>query len=296
MRLSEKRMSDDFSAWVGRHEDVSDVFEPARANALRAALGDTDLLVSGDTLPPLYHWLYFWNVQAPKGLGPDGHPAKGGFLPPVALPRRMWAGGRLKFLKPLLVGERVTRRSTICKVEAKSGKSGNLIFVTVEHQILGAHGLAVAEEQDIVYREPAAPGASSAPVTPQAPRAPWQRDIMPDPVLLFRYSALTMNGHRIHYDRPYAMNEEAYPALVVHGPLQATLLAELAARNLGAPMTGFDFRGQAPAFDGATLHVCGEATASGANLWTEQGGTKNMVATARVGEDVTDAAPSRHQH
>lgn len=277
-------MSEDFSAWVGRSEQVIDMLEPARTNALRAALGEAQPLAAGDALPLLHHWLYFWDVRPPEGLGPDGHPARGGFLPPVPLPRRMWAGGRLKFLQPLRVGERVTRTSTILKVEAKSGKSGSLVFVTVEHRLAGAEGLAIVEEQDIVYREPAAAGATTAPApAAQPPSAAWRREVFPDTVLLFRYSALTMNGHRIHYDRRYAMDEEAYPALVVHGPLQATLLADLAAKTLTAPITGFDFRGQSPAFDGVTLYVCGEPTAEGASVWTEQGDRKNMVATITCG-------------
>jgi 3-methylfumaryl-CoA hydratase len=277
-------MSEDFSAWVGKSEELVDVLEPARSNALRAALGETDVLAAGAELPLLHHWLYFWNVQPPAGLGVDGHPAKGGFLPPVSLPRRMWAGGRLKFHAPLVLGETITKTSTIRKVEAKSGKSGNLVFVTVEHKLAGGQGLAITEEQDIVYREPAAAGSIAGPVdTGEAPAAAWRREVDPNPVLLFRYSALTMNGHRIHYDRPYAMGEEAYPALVVHGPLQATLLADLAVKNLGKPIAAFDFRGMSPAFDGARLHVCGEASENGANLWTQQGATKNMSATVTCG-------------
>jgi len=277
-------MSEEFSAWVGRREEASDVLEPARSNALRAALGDPSPLESGAALPLLHHWLYFWDVRPPEGLGEDGHPARGGFLPPVPLPRRMWAGGRLRFQKPIRLGERVARVSTILKVEAKSGRSGNLVFVTVQHKLSGAEGLAIVEEQDIVYREAAAPGSIIAPQGDAEPSStPWRRDVFPDTVLLSRYSALTMNGHRIHYDRPYAINEEAYPALVVHGPLQATLLLDLAARNLDRPVATFDFRGQSPAFDGATLHVCGEPTEAGASLWTEQRGGKNMVATVTFG-------------
>ena len=277
-------MSEDFSAWVGRREELVDVLEPARTNALRAALGQTQPLAAGDELPLLHHWLYFWDVKPPEGLGPDGHPARGGFLPPAPLPRRMWAGGRLKFQQALKVGEQVTKASAILKVEAKSGKSGSLLFVTVEHRLSGEAGLALVEEQDIVYREAAAAGSIKGPAGEgPAPAAPWRREVAPDPVLLFRYSALTMNGHRIHYDRPYAMNEEAYPGLVVHGPLQATLLADLAVRNLTAPITGFDFRGMSPAFDGTKLHVCGEPTEAGASVWTEQGGTKNMTAVITCG-------------
>jgi 3-methylfumaryl-CoA hydratase len=278
--MQECAVSDDFSAWIGRSEEAADVLEPARSNALRAALGDGAAGAAGDPLPPLHHWLYFWNVQPPAGLGSDGHPAKGGFLPPVPLPRRMWAGGRLRFAQPLHLGERVSRVSTIRKVAAKSGKSGSLVFVTVEHEVSGEQGVAIIEEQDLVYREAAAPGSiPGPPAGDAAPSAPWRRVVTPDPVLLFRYSALTMNGHRIHYDRPYAIDEEAYPALVVHGPLQATLLADLAARSLGRPLATFDFRGLSPAFEGAALHVCGEATEGGATLWTEQGGSKAMSAT-----------------
>ena len=274
-------MSDDFSDWVGRSEELTDVLEPARSNALRAALGDSEAGSVGDRLPLLHHWLYFWNVQPPAGLGLDGHPAKGGFLPPVPLPRRMWAGGRLRFHQPLTLGERVTKLSTISKVEAKSGKSGNLVFVTVEHRLSGEQGLAIVEEQDLVYREPAAPGSVAAPAADAtAPDAAWHSEMRPDTVLLFRYSALTMNGHRIHYDLPYARDEEAYPALVVHGPLQATLLADLARRHLGKPLATFDFRGMSPAFAGAGLHVCGEPDGDGARLWTQQGATRNMTATA----------------
>jgi 3-methylfumaryl-CoA hydratase len=278
-------MSDDYSAWIGRQEMVSDVVEPARANALRSALGENAPLQIGAALPPLYHWLYFWNVQPPASLGPDGHPAKRGFLPPIPLPRRMAAGGRLKFLKPLIVGERLSRTSTILKIETKTGKSGTLTFVTVEHQIAGEDGVALIEEQDIVYREPASASASKAPEDQGSePSAHWHRTIQPDTILLFRYSALTMNGHRIHYDRPYAENEEHYSGLVVHGPLQATLLADLAVRNATQAMTSFEYRGQSPAYDTAVLHICGElAGVGGASLWTEQNGIKTMVATAGFG-------------
>jgi 3-methylfumaryl-CoA hydratase len=273
-------MTDDFTAWIGKQESATDRLDAARTNALRAALGDSETARDGDPLPLLHHWLYFWNAQPPEGLGPDGHPAKGGFLPPVPLPRRMWAGGRLTFQQPLLIGEEISRTSTILDVTAKSGKSGALVFVTVRHELSGESGVAIIEEQDLVYREPAAAGSNAlldqkSPV----PVASWHRSVMPDTVLLFRYSALTMNGHRIHYDRPYAMGEEAYPALVVHGPLQASLLAGLAVRNSLSPITRFEFRGQSPAFDGATLHICGEPTDTGASLWTEQNGIKAMIAT-----------------
>ncbi len=275
-------MSTTYADWIGRQESVSDTLDPARSNALRAALGNALMLKNGDALPLLHHWLYFWNVVSPQGLGSDGHPAKGGFLPPIPLPRRMWAGGRLRYVQPLLLGDTASRTSTILSVEEKNGKSGQLIFVKARHELAGSRGLAISEEQDIVYREPASPAPpASADAQAPEPVAQWRESVQPDPVLLFRYSALTMNGHRIHYDRPYAMNEEAYPALVVHGPLQATMLADMAARKLTSPITEFEFRGQAPAFDGAVLNICGDPTENGAKLWTQQGGKPNMVATVK---------------
>jgi 3-methylfumaryl-CoA hydratase len=216
----------DFTAWIGRQQQTEDVLEPTRSNALRAALGDAIPLADGAPLPPLYHWLYFWDVQPPRALGPDGHQARGGFLPPVDLPRRMWAAGRISFMQPLHLGERVTRVSSILSVTPKSGRSGRLVFVTVRHELAGANGPALIEEQHIVYRELTSPQASAAPPRAAEPaEATWRHDIIPDSVLLFRYSALTMNGHRIHYDRPFATQDESYPGLVVHGPLQATLPA-----------------------------------------------------------------------
>lgn len=271
----------DLSAWIGRSQTLTDVLEPARSNALNAALGGDGAGRAGDALPLLHHWLYFWDVKPPSGLGVDGHPAKGGFLPPVPLPRRMWAGGRLTFHGDLRLGEEVRKTSTITAVTEKTGKSGTLVFVTVRHELAGGEGLAISEEQDLVYRDPAA-ASLPLPQGAPAPAAAWVETIDPDPVLLFRYSALTMNGHRIHYDRPYAIDEEAYPALVVHGPLQATLLLRLASSRLEAAVTGFDFRGQQPAFDGLPLHVCGEPTQDGAEVWTQQGGGRNMIATVRT--------------
>jgi len=274
-------MSEDFSGWVGKSEERRDTIDPARSNALTAALGVQTAFGPGDTMPLLHHFLNFWDVRTPADLGTDGHPAKGGFLPPVPLPRRMWAGGRLTFHQPLHFAEQVTKVSTIKSVTAKSGKSGDLVFVTVEHALSGESGLAVTEEQDLVYRGAAAPGSIVAPEGEgPEPQCDWHRTIFPDNVLLFRYSALTMNGHRIHYDLPYAQGEEAYPALVVHGPLMATCLVTMAQRELGGKLNTFSFRGQSPAFAGRTLHVCGRRTDEGAEVWTEQGGGKCMVATA----------------
>jgi 3-methylfumaryl-CoA hydratase len=275
-------MTDDFSAWVGKTQTAIDRLEPARSNALRAILGDEPALDNGDALPVLHHWLYFWDVRAGDALARDGHLARGDFLPPISLPRRMWAGGRLEFHAPLLLGEQVQKQSTIQKIQRKSGNSEELIFVTVRHELSGEGGLAISEEQDIVYREAAKSNAAAAPESEATPRpSQWRQSLMPDPVLLFRYSALTMNGHRIHYDRPYAETEEDYPALVVHGPLQATLLAMLAEKGLQRPLRRFEFRGKSAAFEGRPLDICGDIDGDGATLWTEQQGLTNMVATAR---------------
>lgn len=271
----------EFEDWIGKSQTVTDYLEPARSNALDVALGGTGGLTDGDPLPLLHHWLYFWDVRPPEGLGVDGHPMKGGILPPVALPRRMWAGGRLTFLKPLLLGRDVRKTSTISAIKEKTGRSGTLVFVTVRHELDGGDGIAIREEQDLVYREPAE-GRLEMPTAAAAPATTWSDSIAADPVLLFRYSALTMNGHRIHYDRPYAHDEESYPALVVQGPLQATLLMRLAARHLDQPITGFEFRGQVPAFEGLPLQVCGEPDDAGAQVWTQQGEAKNMIATVRT--------------
>jgi 3-methylfumaryl-CoA hydratase len=271
-------MSDDFGDWVGRSIKTMDRIEPARSNALSKALGRTEIRHTGDPLPLLHHWLYFWDVKPPDELGRDGHPAKGGFLPPVPLPRRMWASGKLSFHRPLKLGDVVTKASTIEAITRKSGRSGELVFVTVRHDLGTGEGPAITEVQDLVYREAA--GAPLPLPEPQpAPDAAWTETVEPDPVLLFRYSALTMNGHRIHYDRPYAMQEEAYPALVVHGPLQATLLIDLAARKFSAPISSFEFRGQQPAFDGLPLHLCGTPGDGGGELWTQQGEGRNMIAS-----------------
>lgn len=266
----------DFSAWLDRTETHEDRLDPARANALLAALGRSVALADGDTLPALHHWLHFWDARTPAETGTDGHPRRGGFLPPVPLPRRMWAGGRLIFRAPLHLGERVRRESTIRSIAAKSGRSGDLVFVTVAHALHGEGGLAIEEEQDLVYRGEGDGGA----VALDPDMAPPVESVAADPVLLFRYSALTMNSHRIHYDRPYATDVERYPELVVQGPLQATLLAGLAERRFEQPLRAFRFRGLAPAFCGGDLGLHATAAETELDLWVSQGGVKTMSARA----------------
>lgn len=271
--------------WVGKSESLHDRLDAGRANALSATLDSERAYAAGDALPPLWHWMYFWAVARQSGLGEDGHPARGGFLPPVPLPRRMWAGGRLRFDADLAIDTDATRTSTIQSVNAKSGSTGKLAFVTVRHEIAQHGKVAVTEEHDIVYRGMPEPGAAPAPGKPAPTEAQWRRDIVPDPVLLFRYSALTFNGHRIHYDRSYVTGVEGYPGLIVHGPLIATLLADLARRNLpNARMTQFDFRAVGPLFDIAPFAVCGNLAADGksAQLWAQNDrGELTMQAEAR---------------
>jgi len=261
---------DKLREWIGRSETVKDVVTPAPLRALAATLDRADSARSDDRgVPPLWHWLYFLPAWPQSEIGADGHPHRGGFLPPVPLPRRMWAGGSLEFLAPLETGQLIQRRSVIENVRLKEGRTGPLVFVTVEHEVHADGQCALRERQDIVYRDaPAAGEPAAKPVDAPADPA-WSRDIQPDPVLLFRYSALTFNGHRIHYDRPYAVNEEGYPGLVVHGPLTATLLLDLLHGELPeARVRTFTFRAMKPLFDTAPFSVCGrQDDATSVRLW-----------------------------
>ncbi|PRE19969.1 FAS1-like dehydratase domain-containing protein [Burkholderia multivorans] len=260
-----------FDAWIGRREDSADRITPAPIRLLRATLDDAEPSALPDVLPPLWHWLYFLPGERQSNIGIDGHPRRGGFLPPVALPRRMWAGGRLQFLRPLAVDTPIQRRSTIANVQSKSGRSGQLVFVTVLHEIGDAQGVAIREEQDIVYRDAPPPAAAGTPAPAPQP-APtdeqYSRIVTPDPVLLMRFSALTFNGHRIHYDRPYAMEEEGYTGLVVHGPLIAMLLMEeLRRRHPDKTIRAFDFKAVSPLFDTAPFTVNGKLEGHTARVW-----------------------------
>ena len=260
------------AAWKGRQQIVEDTITPVPIAALSATLDRDDPLPRlGDALPPLWHWLYFLPLHRQSQMGPDGHALRGGFLPPVPLPRRMWAGGRFAFGQPLRVGEALRRTSTIADVSAKQGRSGALVFVLVRHEIVGSFGGSLTEEHDIVYRD--LPRADDPPPPKKAAPtdAVWRRDITPDDVLLFRYSALTFNGHRIHYDRRYVTEVENYPGLIVHGPLIATLLADLARRHYARAPTRFHFRAVSPLFDVAPFAVFGAPSADGASvkLWAQ---------------------------
>jgi len=258
--------------WIGRTESLSDQVSPAPIAALSATLDrESPELEPGDLLPPFWHWLYFLPIHRQSELDQDGHLKRGEFLPPVPLPRRMWAGSRLEFHRPIRVGGKISRVSLISDVTYKEGRSGPLVFVTVRHQISNTGGLAVTEYQDLVFREHPKPG-DPVPAIKTRPRAQWQRVICPDPILLFRYSALTFNAHRIHYDRRYAVEVEGYPGLVVHGPLIATLLLELLHRSCpSAALRRFTFRAIRPLFDTAEFSVCGGLVAEEKNveLWAQ---------------------------
>jgi 3-methylfumaryl-CoA hydratase len=275
--------------WVGRTETHTDELTAAPLRGLAATLGRHDPApVPGTELPPLWHWLYFLPQHDAAEIGPDGHARRGGFLPPVPLPRRMWAGGRLVWERgnSLVVGDTAKRVSRIASVSHKAGRSGDLVFVTVVHELHNARGLALTEEHDIVYRAAPPPGASAPEPVPAESSAAWQRELTPDEVLLFRYSALTFNGHRIHYDRPYVTAVEGYPGLVVHGPLIATLLLDLLRREAPhAFVRRFEFKAVRPSFDGVPLSLKGQPQADGktVRLWAHSPeGWLAMQASAEI--------------
>ena len=276
-----------FEEWIGRSETVSDTVTATPCAALSATLDRPgDRPPPGTPLPPLWHWLYFLPLHRQSDLGPDGHARRGGFLPPVPLPRRMWAGSRFAFHAPLRVGDALTRTSTIDDVTEKSGRSGPLVFVKVRHEIRRQHEAAVAltEYHDIVYREAPRPGDVAPAALPAPGDAAWERRWVPDDVLLFRYSALTFNSHRIHYDRRYVTEVEGYPGLVVHGPLLATLLLELLRERVpDADVAHYEFRAVRPVFDLDPFFACGAPQPGGKSvrLWTrDHAGCLAMDATA----------------
>lgn len=265
---------DKLKDWVGRTQATEDLAAPFPVRALAATFdADDPEPRSGDPLPPLWHWLYFLDAAPQSKIGADGHAERGDFLPPVPLPRRMWAGSRFSFDgEPVRVGDAIGRTSEIKSVEPKSGSTGSMVFVTVKHTISGPRGVSFVEEHDIVYREAAKPGEQPKAPRPAPTDATWTRTIVPDPVLLFRFSALTFNGHRIHYDRSYTQQEEGYPGLVVHGPLIATLLLDLVRRHApGRDLASFQFRAQRPTFDGHPMRVNGAPSADGRSvrLWAQ---------------------------
>jgi 3-methylfumaryl-CoA hydratase len=270
--------------WIGRSTEASDIVTAQLVKGLRATLfmeiGEPK---PDDAAPFTAHWCLAQPVYPMSELGPDGHPTRGGFLPPVPLPRRMWAGGELEFIDSLRVGDQATRTSRIADVTMKTGSTGALCFVAVEHLITTPRGPAIRERQDIVYRDMSTAPAS-APAKPATPPPPAQHreSHMAEAVLLFRYSALTFNGHRIHYDRDYVTGVEGYPGLVFHGPMQAALLVEFAAKLHGGKAPAkFSYRGVQPLFEGSEFSVNANSTGAGMELWTaNSAGQPTMKGTA----------------
>lgn len=271
--------------WVGKEMSDVDTLSVRHAHLMAATLGlDPAALAEGVPLPPLWHWIYFLSGSPPSELGRDGHPARGGFLPPVPLPNRMWAGGRLEFLAPLPLGASVEKRSRIVSVEHKQGRSGELVFVTVRHDLLHGGRTAISEHHDIVYKETAPPGPRPPSAATAMPAAQHSRRFEPTSTTLFRYSALTFNGHRIHYDVDYCREVEGYSNLVIHGPLHATLLAMYAEEIAGKSLATFRYRGMQPSVLGTVLTINAHASGSDATVWTAlPDGSVSMQADATFG-------------
>lgn len=280
---------DALAAWIGRSDTVHDHLGATPVVALTATMDHPAQPVpAGTPLPPLWHWLYFLPMHRQSEIGADGHARRGGFLPPVPLPRRMWAGGQFEFREALRVGDDVARTSTIDDVSVKQGRTGTLVFVKVRHEVRrnGADAPALVEFHDIVYRDAQRPDDVPPPPTAAPTDAAWTREIVPDDVLLFRYSALTFNGHRIHYDRRYVTEVEGYPGLIVHGPLIATLLMDLLRRHApAATVARFRFKAVRPTFDLHPFRVNGCPSEDGRSvrLWAQDHeGWLTMDATAEL--------------
>lgn len=266
--------------WIGKTQSDRDILSTRQARLMAATLGipQSDF-VDGAPLPPLWHWLYFLTGESPSALGRDGHPARGGFLPPVPLSNRMWAGGKLEFHGELPLGAKVEKRSSIASVEHKQGRSGELVFVTVLHEVLDEGKVLVTEHHDIVYKEASKPGATAT--TLDMPKAQRTHRVTPDSTMLFRYSALTFNGHRIHYDADYCREVEGYPNLVIHGPLNATLLASFAEEVSGRRLRHFRYRGVQPSILGNELEFNAAQDGDQLVVWVSSpGGAVSMRAEA----------------
>jgi 3-methylfumaryl-CoA hydratase len=272
-----------FAEWIGRKSESVDIVTPRLAASYRAIFGDRLAPVGADEAPLGIHWCLSPAIAPMEALGPDGHPAKNRDLPPIPQPRRMWAGGSLETLAPIRVGDTVTRISTIGSITRKEGRSGELWFVAVHHDYVTPRGTAIRERHDIVYREAAKPGTARTTASEPVPAAePVEGEWLVETpsTLLFRYSAITFNGHRIHYDLPYVTGVEGYAGLVVHGPIQATLLLNFATASLGRVPERFSYRGVAPAIAGSPVRVR-KTPDTEAGFRTESvSGTVHMEATA----------------
>jgi 3-methylfumaryl-CoA hydratase len=280
---------DDLKAHVGRRETATDTVTAAPANLLRLTFGrDEPELGPGDPLPPGWQCLYFLPRFTLDALRPDGSPRDTGVIPPMPLPRRMFAGERFRFHRPLRIGETIRRETELADISVKTGGTGTLVFATVAQRIFVGDALAIEEERRTVFREEVKAGErNQAPRRETAPDdTPWCRRIVPDPVLLFRFSALTFNSHRIHYDRPWAVEREGYPALVVHGPLTSTLLSDFARDHTrGRRFLSYETQARAPLFDTDAFELRGRPAADGrgCDLWAvTPEGTVAMSARAEL--------------
>ena len=279
---------DHLKTWEGRQEVVSDRLRLETAEALAATLDLDDIsFAAGDPLPLSWQWLYFNPVARARDLDRDGHPKMGDFLPPVSLPRRMWAAGSMEVNRPLQMDIPAEKRSTIESVEFKQGRSGPLVFVAVRHDYWQEGQCALKEVQNIVYRGEAM-GADPTPLDPPAVRTSvWSKVLTPDAVQLFRYSAVTFNAHRIHHDQAYVVDVEGYPGLIVHGPLTATLLMQFVDEKIGAgKIRTFSFRAKRPLYVNRPLTLHGNPTGRRVDLWvTDEGGYIAMQAEVHLNEE-----------
>lgn len=274
-----------YRAWIGRKQTARDRVIASPVARLAATLDRDDPWPGlGAPVPPGWHWLFFLEAVPLHAIGPDGHAARGEFLPPVPLPRRMYAGGRMRFLQPIRIGDTIERTAEIADVALKRGRTGPLAFCTVRHTVAAGAGVSVLEDQNLVYRDAAKPGDVITPPEPPPEGAEFGRTIEPNPVMLFRFSALTFNGHRIHYDRPYATATEGYPGLIVHGPLLAILLLDLIRRERPeARVTEYNFRSFRPVFDIGPFRIAGKSMGDGLLLWSEDNtGALAMRAEAKL--------------
>lgn len=272
-------MMNNFEAWIGKKETYQDICNDKPIAMMQAVLDQYGQPMN--ELPLLFHWLYFLPVTNQSDLAEDGHPKKGNFLPPIPFPKRMWAGGRLKFHTPIRVDQQLRRESEIMKIEFKQGRSGDLYFVTVQHSIYADDKLAIVEEHDIVYREAnsnlkntASTQTENKNVSEKSTLSPrsfsYKKSFPITTTTLFRYSALTFNGHKIHYDRKYCTEVEGYPGLVVHGPLLATLLLHVLTQEYpNKQVDSFEFRAVKPVFDFNEFYVCGDIQSDNGELWIE---------------------------
>ena len=264
---------DELKTHVGRRQTATDVLHPGPANMLRLTFDRPEPeFKAGDPLPPAWLALYFLPQFRPGELRPDGSPRDAGVVPPMPLPRRMFAGERVRFHKPLRIGDAVRRETELADISLKSGSTGTLVFATVVNRVFGPDGLALEDERRTVFREEVKAGErNQAPRRDPAPTdVPWRKKVTADPVVLFRFSALTFNSHRIHYDHKWAMETEGYPALVVHGPFTTTQLIDFARDcHPGRTLRGYTTQARAPLFEGATFELRGRPTADGraAEFW-----------------------------